>query len=245
MDVDELVAAASAVIVDLGAAFYFTPATIARGAELGLDVIGFYTLGRGGVLGDVEAPVIVSAFGYFHPATLAAIWDASRAIAEPRATAAAFMECNHEFGRTNFSGVAGLDAYCEAAEAIVGGIHPAGLALFAGLAAEPLPDDAPARAMHLASVLREYRGSVHLACVVAAGVAPKVAHYIRRPGVFEIFGYSPNDVPTVSDADRRGLRHADELTNRVVAAAYSVLDEQAGRALMAGLTNMSGALEAP
>ena len=155
------------------------------------------------------------------------------------------MECNHEFGREHFSDLEGLDAFCEAAEAIVTSVHPAGLALFAGLAAEPLPGDPPARAMHLTSVLREFRGSVHLLCVVAARVEPKVAHYIRRPGVFEIFGYSADEVPEVTDLDRQALHQADQMTNRLVAGAYSVLDEAAGQALMAGLTTMSGVARGP
>ncbi|MGI9594675.1 MAG: helix-turn-helix domain-containing protein, partial [Acidimicrobiales bacterium] len=48
-----------------GAAFYVNPDTLARGKELGLDGFRFYVLGRGGVMGDVPAKVVESAFGYF------------------------------------------------------------------------------------------------------------------------------------------------------------------------------------
>jgi hypothetical protein len=49
---------------DIGASFYFDPATVARSKELGLDGYRFYFLGRGGVLGDVDSAVIHSAFGW-------------------------------------------------------------------------------------------------------------------------------------------------------------------------------------
>jgi hypothetical protein len=239
---DDLVATASPLMGAIGPAFYFTPDTSARGAELGLDTFQFYALGRGGVLGNVDASVIVSAFGYFNPPTVSAMWDSACAIAEPRATALAFMECNHQFGRAQFSSLPGLDAYCAAAESVITAVDPAGLALFAGLAAEPVPADAPARAMHLTSVLREFRGSAHLLAVVASGVEPKVAHYIRRPEMFAVFGYSPEETPEVTEADRAGLARADELTDRLVGGPYSVLSATEGRALVDGLEAMSAAL---
>ena len=60
MDALELVHQTSGLIGAAGAAFYFAPATIARGQELGLDRVQFYGLGRGGVLGDVEPNVTIS-----------------------------------------------------------------------------------------------------------------------------------------------------------------------------------------
>ena len=78
MNPEELVAVACPKISDMGWAFYFVPDTVARGEELGLDVVSFYVLGRGGVLGDVESTVIASAFGYFNPTLVAAMWDAAR-----------------------------------------------------------------------------------------------------------------------------------------------------------------------
>jgi hypothetical protein len=68
-----------------------------------------------------------------------------------------------------------LEPFAAAAEKVVLAANPAGLALFAGLAAEPLPEDLPGRAMQLLAVLRELRGSTHLVAVVASGMSPKVA----------------------------------------------------------------------
>ena len=78
MDSMALVQAACPKIGDLGSAFYFDPATVAKGKELGLDGFRFYFLGRGGVLGDVEPRVVQAAFGYFEPRLIAKIWDSAR-----------------------------------------------------------------------------------------------------------------------------------------------------------------------
>ncbi|HEX3796521.1 MAG TPA: hypothetical protein VHV57_18650 [Acidimicrobiales bacterium] len=242
MKSEALVAIASPLAAEVGPAFYFDGATVARGAELGLDVFQFYALGRGGVLGNVETPVIVSAFGYFNAATVDQLWNTARAIVEPRVAARAFMECGHEFGRTHFGDVANLKEYCAAAETVTAAVHPAGLALFAGLAGEPLPTDLPARAMHLAALLREFRGSAHLVAIVANEIEPKVAHYIRRPEMMGVFGYSPEEVPAVTDAERTRLVQADAMTDRLVAGPYGVLNDEQADALVAGLQAMKAAL---
>src|ERR1700722_11673382 len=135
MTLDELVADVCPTIGSLGAKFYFTPETTARGKELGLDGFRFYFLGRGGVLGDVEAPVVKSAFGYFEGSLVAKIWNSAkeRARVTPRQAGQAFVGASQDFGRRHFSSVAGLDGFCAAAEAVVAVVDPAGLALYAAL----------------------------------------------------------------------------------------------------------------
>ncbi len=223
MNPEEFVSTASPMIGSIGAAFYFVPETLERGTTLGLDGFRFYFLGRGGVLGDVESEVITSAFGYFEPALVSKMWDSARQIADPRETARAYMEACHDFGRSHFSDLSGLEEFCSSAKKVVGATELAGLALFAGISAEALPDDLAARAMHLVAVLREFRGSVHLLAVVASGIKPKVAHYMRRPEFYSVFGYKEDDVPVISDDDKARLKEADLLTDRLVACPYQVL----------------------
>jgi hypothetical protein len=242
MTPDELIAATAPAVHTLGSAYYFVPETLARGKELGLDGFRFYFLGRGGVLGDVEAPVVASAFGYFEPGLLKTMWDSGRQVAEPRQTSRAHLECAHRYGRARFGDVAELGDFCAAAEAVVAAANPAGLALFAGYVAEPLPDDLPARAMQLVAVLREFRGSAHLLAVVASGLSPKVAHYLRRPDDFALFGWSEGDVPVVTDEDHRALAGADALTNRLLVPAYEVLDGAGRDSLSAGIERMEAVL---
>jgi len=241
-DIGPLVPEASAKIGAMGSAFYFDELTIARGQELGLGGFRFYILGRGGVLGDVDASVVVSAFGYFAPHLIRAQWDKARAIVDPRTAGREYFECSAAFGRAKLSGIADLDALCDALGAVNDAADPAGLALYAGIAAEPLAEDPAGRAMQLVAVLRELRGSAHLAAVIASLLEPRIAHYMRRPDFFSTFGYGDDDVPEVTDEHRVKLAAADELTDRMVARAFSALDDAQADALMSGLAAMEKAL---
>jgi hypothetical protein len=241
-ELDRLVPAATEKIGAMGSAFYFSDSTAARGKELGLDQFKFYILGRGGVLGDVDSAVIVSAFGYFAPTGIGGQWDAARAILDPRTAGREYFECCAAFGRDKFSGLGNLEAFCQAAGAVNDAADPAGLALYAGIRAEPLAQDPPGRAMQLLAVLREFRGSAHLAAVIAQLLEPRIAHYIRRPGMFTFFGYGPEEVPEVTEEHRAKLAAADELTNRMVGLAYSVLTGPQADALIDGLDAMEKAL---
>lgn len=239
MTAREIIKATSPGVHTMGSAYYFTPETTARGKELGLDGFRFYFLGRGGVLGDVESPVIVSAFGYFAPQVVKTMWDSGREVIAPREAARAHLECAHRFGRDHFAEVDGLADFCSSAESIIAAADPAGLALFAGYSAEPLPDDLPARAMHLVVVLRELRGSAHLLALVAAGVPPKVAHYLHRPNEFTMFGWTEEEIPEVEEVDRRAYASAEELTDRLLLPAYGV---PGASALVEGVRRLEAAL---
>lgn len=241
MNTDDLVHAACPPIAKLGSAFYFQPETLAKGKEHGIDGFRFYILGRGGVLGDVESRVITSAFGYFHPAMIERLWTSARQKMAPRDAGRLYLECCRDFGRSRLSEIPDLDAFCAAADAINEAADPTGLALYAGVSAEPLADDPPARAMQLITVLREFRGSAHLAAVIASGVTPQVAHYLKRPNDYATFGWG-DEPPVVTDEDRANYESAEALTDRMVRHAYSAVDESGADALVAGLTAIAPAL---
>jgi len=240
MTPQELVSAACPKIGLLGAVFYFHPKTVATGKEHNLDGFRFYFLGRGGVLGDVEPAVVQSAFGYFHGDLVAKIWNSAKERMAPRAAATLYMECCRRIGRDAFADIAGLDRFCASAEAVVAAVDPPGLALYAGTAAEPLPEDLPGRAMQLVATLREYRGSVHLLAVVASGVSADVAHAIRRPDDTATFGYA--EAPASTDADRAALAAADALTDTICAGAYAAVPEADRAQFVATLEAMETAL---
>ncbi len=237
----DLVTNACPKIGTLGSAFYFIPETVAKGKEHGLDGFRFYFLGRGGVLGDVEPKVVDSAFGYFNAPLVDKMWTTAKEKLAPRQAAKLYLECCAEFGRRKFGDIAGLDAFCAAAETIVAAAEPAGLALFAGIAAEPLPEDLPARAMQLVAVLREYRGSAHLLAVVASGLSPEMAHALKRPKDYATFGYS-GDAPAGTDEDRHRHLAAEALTDAMVLTGYAALNEQEADSLLAGVNAMEAAL---
>ena len=242
MTPEQLVQTVAAPIGAIGAGFYFVPETLAVGKELGLGGFQWYFVGRGGVLGDVEAPVVQSAFGYFHGDMAAKLWDAARAKIAPREAGRRYFECAADFGRAKLAAVDGLGAYCDAAEAVAAAAHPAGLPLFAGISAQPLADDAPGRAYQLACVLRELRGSTHLVAVLASGLTAAQAHYLRRPTDMKSFGYDEANPPAVTDADRAALAASDALTDKLVTPAFAALDEGGRAALATGVAGMAAAL---
>ncbi len=221
----DLLSTACPIIKDTGWAFYFTPATVACGAELGLDNFQFYALGRGGVLGDVEPAVVSAAFGYFNPGLVAGLWNGAKAIVSPRVAGSAFMECSAAHGREKLADVPGLDAFVAAGEKILAAANVDAFPLFAGTVSEPRADDLPGHAMQIVTVLREYRGSAHLVAVRAVGLDTKTAHFVTRPNDGAMFGYGPDDVPQIGDAERAKMVEAEDITDRLVGPAYSVLDD--------------------
>jgi hypothetical protein len=242
----QLVTLASPTFNRIGSAFYFVPETVAVGKEHGLDGFRFYFLGRGGVLGDVEWPIVSSAFGYFKPSLIEKMWTTAKQRYPVSAGTQAYLGCMQDFGRAHLSGVDGLEAFCEAAAAVndAARIDPSGLTLWAGLAAQPMADDRPARAMQLIANLRELRGSAHLLAVVASQLPTPMAHRIHRPTDLAAFGWGGDDIPEPTEDDRRRLSAAVELTDQLLVPAFSVLDDKGADALLHGLAGAQAALDA-
>lgn len=230
----ELVRQACPIINDTGWAYYFTPETQAKGAELGLKGPMFYFAGRGGVLGDCDADVVAAAFGYFNPAVIRRAWESATAIRPAREIGRAHFECCADLGRQKLGGVANLAAFVEAADAVNRAADPDGLALYAAFKAEPLASDLPGRAMQLVAVLREFRGSAHLIAVRASGLTSKQAHFSKRPNDVAMFGWTPEDAPVLDDDVANRMKAAEDLTDHIVLPAYSVLDARGAQALLDG-----------
>ena len=240
METLELIQAISPTTNKAGSAFYFDPATLGKGKEQGLDGFRFYVLGRGGVLGDVEAEVITSAFAYFHPGLVNKIWNSAKEKMAPRAAATLYNRCAADLGSAKLSGIDGLGAYNEAAEAVVAATDLAGLSLFAGWAAEPRSDDPAARAMQLIALLRELRGSVHIVALVASGVPAPVAHAVKRPDEVATFGWDP--APVIGADDAAKCEAAEALTDQLLIPSYSGLSDEQAAALLAGTEAIGAAL---
>lgn len=239
----ETLAAIAGPTGDIGAAFYFHPATVAAGRELGLGGFVFYILGRGGALGDVPPAVVSSAFGYFNPDTIAATWNKYREVVSPPVAAQAFWDECGKRGNELFAGIDGLDAYIEAADIVIDHADLAGLPLFAGTAQLVCSDDVPGRAMQKAAVLRELRGGVHLVAVLASGLSDAQAHAIKRPGDVAVFGWE--EAPEVPIDGDILMDNAEELTNAMLERAFFALTEQQCDALVAGTTAMHAAISPP
>jgi hypothetical protein len=168
------------------------------------------------------------------------MWNSAKERVAPREAARLYLGCAHDLARSKF-GDADLGAFCEAAETIMRAIDPAGLALFAGYLAEPLPDDAPARAMQLCVTLREGRGSAHLLAVRAAGLSARQAHQIKRPTELATFGWD-GELELTAD-DRAAWERAEELTDQLLEPAWDSVDEAGRTAMTDGLTTITKALK--
>jgi len=214
--------ASSDVVVQLPAAFMLDGATYARGGRLGFEGVDFYVAGRGGALGDVGGEVVAAAFVFFNPATVIEGWDRSRAVMPRREATAAFVGCLATWASEHLGeGVewGRLGALCGR---ILDAASPAAAPLFAAWRAVPEPVEPRALALQRLNVLRELRGAVHGAAVVASGLEPLEAVLVRTPFMAPVFGW-PEPYPDVTRC-RPAWEQAEAATNRVLARAYGALD---------------------
>jgi hypothetical protein len=196
------------VIGGLPAGFMLDGATYEHGGELGFDGVDFYVAGRGGALGEVDGPVVAAAFVFFHPPS-----DAAQAFAGCLdAWAAAHLADGPDYGR-----LATLEAK------LIAAAPWAGAPLFAAWAAMPEPVDPKALALHRMNVLREWRGAVHGAAVVASELEPRQALMVRTPFMAELFGWTaPHPDP---EPHRAAWAASEVATDRTVSRAFAVLDD--------------------
>lgn len=220
----ESVRALTAPIGQLGGVWMLADEVLTPAKEAGYpNGYAYYVAGRGGVLGDVDADVVTSAFGFFHPALVRTMWGRGVAVEGARAAATRYGAACAEYGRRRMDEFTGAERIVELAGKVAAGVDPTGLALFAGWRAHPLPPDTPGRAYQLVHVLRELRGSVHVLAVVAAGLGPLAA--VLATGGEENatrFGW-PGPFPPVAVGAKAS---AEQLTDEVLTRLYAeVLDE--------------------
>ena len=241
MDSATLVHDVNRTINAAGTAFMFDPGTFSVGEPLGIGPLETYFLGRGGVLGDVDAGVVAATFGVFEPGMVRGVWDKARAACPPADAATAFNEACAGYGRRKLAGIEGLDAYVTAAEQVVRAAPVVGLPLFAGWRAQPLADDAPGRAMQLTNVLREHRGSAHVCAIAAVGLSGAEAHLASKgEGQMAMMGWQ-EPWPDLAGLEDR-LAEAEAVTDRIVLPAYEVLDDRGREALAAGVSAIGAAI---
>ncbi len=244
MTPEECTARLASPIQDLGAFFYFDESTISWGKEnVGLDGFRFYILGRGGVLGDAPAAVVRAAFGYFRDSLIERMWTTGlerTTAGSAREVAQAYLECAYRFGAQRFGGIT-VDAFNSSASTVIGAVDGAGLSLFEGYRSMPSPSEPVDLACHNSILLRELRGSVHLAAVAAAGIRSDVAHAIRRPDDLRLFGLD-DEPPVITDHDRHLLQQADRLTDDTMAVLLGAIDDDGRRTLVETAEAMHAAL---
>ncbi len=238
----ELLAQASPIIGDVGGHFMLHPTTAEFAKDNGFDnLYVFYGRGRGGVLGEVDADVVCSAFGFFNPSLIRGVWESGVEILGARETGALFSEAAARFGRRFLTGIRGLDEFIAAATKVIDAADVWAMPLFAGWRAEPRADDAPAHAYQLMNVLREMRGGAHLIACVTKGLLGPVPVLINGgPEVASLFGWT-GDLPDVEDR-RSDWDRAEALTTELVTPAWSVLDAEEGRSMLEVLNAAQAAI---
>ena len=224
----EAIAQVAPIIGDLGSKFMLDKATMDAATELGYGhPFALYFLGRGGVLGNVDADVIVAAFAFFEPGMVRTMWDMARQTADADTAVKQYAQLCAQYGDAHLAGVSGLERFNELAEKVIDAVDVTGLSLFAGWRKVPRPTSPAARAYHNIHVMREWRGSAHICAVAAASMSPQQAIVTGAGNVdagvatAQAFGWA-GDCGDVSGLAK--TRDAvEQNTSAMQVAAYSVL----------------------
>lgn len=244
MQPDALSQATAATVGVLPSHFMLDPATYQRGAELGFAGFDVYVAGRGGALGDVPADVVGASFVFFSPTTVAEAWERSKAVMAPRETAEVFIGIGHDWADAHLRDDVDLARLADVLGASAAGAPVAAAPLFAAWRAmpEPGPDRPKALVLHRLNLLRELRGALHGAALLAHGIGPHEAVSLRTPIMLGIFGYDGPHPRADDAAFEAEWKAAEAATDRSFgAAAFAHLSE----AERAELAELLAALDPP
>ncbi|MEI6372231.1 MAG: hypothetical protein WCP26_00490 [Actinomycetes bacterium] len=231
-----------------GSWFYFTPSTAEHGQRVGLDVVGFYALGRGGVLGNPTPGEVNDVFYFFKPAFVEAMYGEALAKQSPQVAVPAHLEAADDFARQTFGGIPTetLSEFTKAAAMLVASLPTGEWPLVDGYRSHPLPDDAAAAAYRYVILLREVRGGVHTDAVKASGLTGLQSCYLDHNGrAFAMHGFADEDIPVVTEAMRQRRLDAENDTSVRMAALLGVLTDEQQAALIEGAVAMRAALKNP
>jgi hypothetical protein len=222
---EQVAAAVRPALAELGVAFAECPNTLRRARQLGLTGWAFYVAGWGGALGDVAPETAAAAIGFIAADAVQEGWESARRVATPLSIAEQYLVECCRWGRERLDAFAGVSRLVGLAERVVLAADPAGLPLFAAWRAMPVPDREPgARLAVLARLLREYQVAARLVAVRSAGLTPLEALLAgpEGPAGAIAYGWQP-PFPPFEPLIRKRV-WADTITDRIVGAAYRVLD---------------------
>lgn len=142
-----------------------------RLAALGLNFLTGYVWSRTAPMGEPTGPVVAAAFGVFEPGLIGTLYEEARRTASREQVLAAREEGSVQSLRELLPDADVEEAVGALRRATdVAASDVAGRPLFAGLVSLPWPADPLGRLWHATNLLREYRGDVHVAANVAAGL---------------------------------------------------------------------------
>jgi hypothetical protein len=229
---------------------YFVPEARRRYADLGLSGRAGYFASRSAAFGRASAELVISTFYNFNPRfvrkAVAGVWDAATPQQVLDARYAAASEALRRAGIHElpaFDEVLALtsraaEAACERAQ---------GRPLFAAHAALPWPQEPVLRLWHAQTLLREFRGDGHVACLLSediGGLEALVLHAATGEVPLDFLKASrawPEEewAATAERLRTRGLldgdslssegvllrRHIEDRTDRLALPAYAALGE--------------------
>lgn len=217
------------------------PETLQPGKDAGYPGgFSYYVVGRGGVLGDVDAAVVVSAFGFFAPQLVRSLWELGVVVEGARAGSDRYALGCAAWGRARLGGFQDAARLATLLEKVVDSADGTGLSLFAGWRAQSRVDDAAGRCYQLVHVLREMRGSAHIVAIVAHGLSP-LAAILANPGSAgpdqaKRFGW---EEPFPDGGSLKAtFESAERLTDEIVARQLQVLTESELDDLVAGVMSV-------
>jgi hypothetical protein len=216
-----VVRATSEPIHHLGTSMYMSPDVMAWAAEWGwANPFSFYFAGRGGMLGDVSAEVVQSAFGWFEPNAVKSMFEEGVAVAGTSGAAARMAEAHGLWGQKHLTELEGLDEFVDVAEELVDGLEGSAIPLFVGWRSAPRDESGPGRAAQLIQILREWRGGIHLVATTAVGLSPLEAILSNEgEGQAKFFGWA-GPFPSSDDLKRQHVE-AEDMTDQLSAAALA------------------------
>jgi hypothetical protein len=221
MDGESIATEVAAAVGGLSQGFILDGATYAHGAEQGYEGLDFYFAGRAGVLGEVDADVVVAALVFFHPDVVHAAWASGAPVMQRGKAAATFAACGARWADAHLGDDVDWARLAELAAKVVRGASAAGAPVFAGWRRLPPPADPKQAALHHFNGLRELRMARHGAAVVASGLDVGDAVRHRSPQMATVFGW--NDTPVDAGFAARWAE-AERLTNVASGRDYEVLD---------------------
>ena len=212
-----------------------------RFAALGLDFLTGYVWGRAAPMGEPCAPVVVAAFGVFEPGLIGSLYEQARGLASREQVLAAREEGSVESLHALLPGAdveEAVEQLRRGTDAVAADL--AGRPLFAGLVSLPWPADPLGQLWHAVGLLREYRGDVHQAANVAAGLTGLQMNLMTEHWV----GWEPTTYAATRGWSPEAMAAAAaELAERGLVAESGLTEE--GRRLRAGIEERTEAALAP
>jgi hypothetical protein len=192
-----------------GSELFFDEIAIKQGAELGVDnFLVLYGAGRAGVMGDVTAAQVCSAFAFFEPGLVHKMWSSMDPDVKPSAVAHVFATALAAAARERWDEAAAADV-AAIGRKVADSVTAIGMPLFAGWRDMAVPGDPVGAATVTVMTLRELRGDIHVQSIAASGVGPLEADFFTRgeQGV-QLHGWKPPYPEVAHHGEAMAAAHA-------------------------------------